>query len=181
MPSGIEVQDHLEQVVETVPPIEQLSSLARVEVLNPDRASPVTHDISELVEIHWPDVLRVETLLPSADIKNEIAAPSSVSGLRIGAIGFTFIEIAWDPNSATNIAGYHVYRDGAATPSEGSEPIIGSNFIDRGVTPGGTHAYRVSAYDTNGNESSLSDPISASASVDQTAPSQPQNLQVQLI
>lgn len=58
----------------------------------------------------------------------------------------------WDDNSESDLAGYFVYRNGAAL---NSEAIASSDFLDTSVVEG-SYVYQVSAVDTAGNESPLS-------------------------
>jgi hypothetical protein len=83
-------------------------------------------------------------------------APSPPTGLRTQT-GDNFIEILWNPNPESFIAGYNVY---AGSSFQGKYQWIGStrstSYIDRGAVNGNTYYYAVTAYDRDGNESDLS-------------------------
>ena len=75
------------------------------------------------------------------------------------------------------IAGYNVYRATVetgpftkltATPLPSTGPLL---YVDRGVQPGGTYYYVVTAVDVGGNESPQS--VATSARVPGTAPTPP--------
>jgi len=112
-----------------------------------------------------------------------VEAPSGLlapTGLHVGGITTDSVELAWDASNTPNFAGYHVYRDGGTAPYESSS-VTTPHFFDMNVALGESHTYRVTVFDSLGNESPLSALVSVVVSNDQTPPSQPQNLQVQLI
>ncbi|MER3525080.1 MAG: hypothetical protein C4326_13780 [Ignavibacteria bacterium] len=71
--------------------------------------------------------------------------------------GDNMIELFWDPNPEPDIAGYNVFVSGSYS---GRYELIGSvrnsYFRDTGARNGSTYYYAVTAYDYDGNESSLS-------------------------
>jgi len=76
------------------------------------------------------------------------------------------VRLRWNANKETDLAGYHVYRRGA----EESEleriritgaPVVATDYADTTALAGETYVYRVSAIDTDGNESGLSDAVEA--------------------
>ena len=82
--------------------------------------------------------------------------PSPPTGLRTQT-GDNFIQIFWNPNPETDIAGYNIY---VGATYEGKYQWIGSatgySYTDRGAVNGTTYYYAVTAYDFDGNESDLS-------------------------
>ena len=72
-------------------------------------------------------------------------APSPPTGLRTQT-GDNFIEILWNPNPESFIAGYNVY---AGSSFQGKYQWIGStrstSYIDRGAVNGNTYYYAVTA------------------------------------
>jgi hypothetical protein len=74
------------------------------------------------------------------------------------------IDLSWEPNTESDLAGYIVYRQ--QTSSSGATvgtptrlnpaPIPGPAFSDHTAQSGQTYAYRVTAIDTAGNESPAS-------------------------
>jgi predicted small lipoprotein YifL len=65
------------------------------------------------------------------------------------------VRLVWRATEAEDLAGYHVYRQGA----EGEftrlteQPLQGTEYVDETVSPGETYSYRVTAADQLGNES----------------------------
>lgn len=82
--------------------------------------------------------------------------PSPPTGISTQT-GDNFIEIFWNPNPESNIAGYNVY---VGATYQGKYQWIGStrstSYIDRGALNGTTYYYAITAYDVDGNESDLS-------------------------
>ena len=69
-----------------------------------------------------------------------------------------FVDLAWRPNTESDIAGYNVYRGGQKL---NDKPVAASAFRDdklQGVAPGTELMYYVTAVDTQGNESERSQP-----------------------
>jgi fibronectin type 3 domain-containing protein len=70
------------------------------------------------------------------------------------------IELNWDRNTESDLAGYRVYR--AASGGEFTKLAEVSaipSYSDRSVAHGQTYRYRVTAFDRAGNESAHSAPI----------------------
>ena len=69
-----------------------------------------------------------------------------------------FVDLAWRPNTESDIAGYNVYR---GAEKLNAKPVGASAFRDdklQGVAPGMELTYFVTAVDTQGNESERSQP-----------------------
>ncbi len=77
------------------------------------------------------------------------------------------IELSWSSVSASDLDGYNVYRDTQSFTSIGDRtPVNGSllsspALMDDGVSNGTTYYYRVTAVDTNDNESGPSGEVAA--------------------
>jgi chitodextrinase len=102
--------------------------------------------------------------------------PTVPTNLTATAVSVSQINLSW--TAATDnvgVAGYHVFRDGGATPIA---TVTGSAFSDTGLTTGTAHTYAVSAFDAAGNESAPSIPASATTlvSADTQPPTAPTNL-----
>src|SRR6266853_6545739 len=84
-----------------------------------------------------------------------------LAGTRAGAQTLLSATLAWNPSAASDIAGYHVYQ-GTASRNYTQRIDAGNNLSTAAsaLTPGLTYYFAVSAYDTNGLESSLSREIS---------------------
>ncbi|MBI3947424.1 MAG: fibronectin type III domain-containing protein [Armatimonadetes bacterium] len=100
--------------------------------------------------------------------------PSTPTGLTATPSGTSTVALKW--NAATDnvgVAGYRLYRDGARIAS-----LTGTSYTNSGLAASTTYAYRVSAVDAAGNESSQSAAVSATTAApgDGTAPSVPTGL-----
>ncbi len=65
------------------------------------------------------------------------------------------IDLSWEPNTESDLAGYNVYRrEGDAWQRiSGDQPLVGPAFHDAHVQPGQTYRYAVTAVDRTGHES----------------------------
>jgi fibronectin type 3 domain-containing protein len=95
------------------------------------------------------------------------------------AVAATSINLAWDPNSDSNLAGYNIYRSTQSgvfnSPAlNGTALLPTTTFSDSSVQGGQTYYYVVKAVSTDGTESSPSNQvqvaINSTSSVDTTAP-----------
>ncbi len=77
------------------------------------------------------------------------------------------IDLSWEPNSETDLAGYIVYRQELTSSDQPQgpatrltpTPVTGPAYHDATAAPGHHYAYRVTAVDTAGNESKPSTPV----------------------
>jgi hypothetical protein len=70
------------------------------------------------------------------------------------------IDLSWQPDTESDLAGYEVYRREDLTPwrrISGARPVVGPGFRDTQVQAGHTYRYAVSAVSQSGNESGRSD------------------------
>jgi len=84
-------------------------------------------------------------------------SPTVPNGLSASAISSTQIDLSWNASTDNiEVVGYKIYRDGSyigiTTPT---------SYSNTGLSPFTTYTYTVSAYDAADNESSLSNPASA--------------------
>jgi hypothetical protein len=94
----------------------------------------------------------------------DVFPPDAPTGLAVVATlgengGETAIDLSWQPDSETDVAGYVVYRreeDAGWTRISPAEPVVGPAFHDAKVQPGHTYRYAVSAVDRSGRESARS-------------------------
>ena len=99
-----------------------------------------------------------------ADVK-DIFPPAVPTGLvAVATLGENgseaAIDLSWQPDSETDIAGYIVYRREGNQPwvrISPAEPVIGPAFHDSKVQPGHTYRYAITAVDQDGHESARSD------------------------
>ncbi len=84
------------------------------------------------------------------------AAPASLQAVFSSNQKQTFIDLAWTPNSESDLAGYNVYRraaDEQQFKKLNSELVKTSAFRDTAIRPGIQYFYAVSAVDLRNNES----------------------------
>jgi hypothetical protein len=86
---------------------------------------------------------------------SDTEAPSVPTDLSANAISASEVTLSW-VTSADNIAvaGYKIYRDGTRIAFS-----VTNSYMDMSVQPSTQYTYQVSAYDTAGNESDLSLPV----------------------
>ncbi len=93
----------------------------------------------------------------------DVFPPAVPAGLMAVA-GVNSIELAWQPNTEDDLAGYQVYRStsgGAAERIAG--PVEAPNFSDRTVEIGKKYSYTITAVDRTGNESAHSVAVEVTA------------------
>lgn len=82
--------------------------------------------------------------------------PNSPQNLAV-FVGDNKVEITWDHNRESDLAGYNIYY---SFDYDGRYELIGNTednyYLDTDVNNGDTYFYAVTAYDFNGNESELS-------------------------
>jgi chitodextrinase len=100
--------------------------------------------------------------------------PSVPTNLSGSASSSSQIHLTWTASTDNvSVAGYHVFRNGNAIASTAA-----AAFSDSGLTPNTTYNYSVSAYDSAGNVSARSAPVSVTTPApDLTPPSIPSGLQ----
>lgn len=74
------------------------------------------------------------------------------------------LDLSWTPDADPDLAGYVIYRrdltaGSAAERVSGKALVVPPSFENKGVTPGHSYAYAVSAVDRDGNESARSDEV----------------------
>ncbi|MEZ5566622.1 MAG: FG-GAP-like repeat-containing protein [Gammaproteobacteria bacterium] len=92
-------------------------------------------------------------------------APTQPTGLGANAISANRIDLAWTAATDTGgsgLAGYRIYRNGGSTPLA---TVPGTTYVDLGLVASTTYSYQVTAVDGAGNESTLSNPASATTLV----------------
>jgi hypothetical protein len=91
----------------------------------------------------------------------DTTAPSTPGSLAASAVSPGEIDLSWTASTDNlGVAGYDVYRDGAATPLAVLAPSA-TSYADTAVAPASTHSYTVDAFDAAGNHSAPAGPASA--------------------
>ncbi|SLM29521.1 exported hypothetical protein [Desulfamplus magnetovallimortis] len=92
-------------------------------------------------------------------VEEDYEAPSVPEILSIEAISATQIDLSWSASTDNiRVAGYRIYRDGNLITAVSSGY---TEYQDTDLEPSTLYTYRVSAFDSSGNESGLSDSASA--------------------
>ncbi|MFZ2322690.1 MAG: glucoamylase family protein [Ignavibacteriaceae bacterium] len=88
----------------------------------------------------------------------DFTPPAAPTGLTTKAL-HVLINLTWNQNNESDIAGYNIYRstDGNNYNQISSVSSITTNYNDRVGVPPETFYYKISAFDSNLNESVLSD------------------------
>lgn len=75
------------------------------------------------------------------------------------------VRLRWDPSPDGDTVGYIVFRQDLIQGKDfvrlTTDPVAGTEFIDRGLSSGLTFSYQIQAVDGSGNESPRSKPVSA--------------------
>lgn len=87
-------------------------------------------------------------------------APTNLAG--VGSTGS--IELLWDRSTASDLAGYRIYRaQGSAAFAKVGETRESPTFSDRKIEHGKNYRYAVTAFDNAGNESGMSATVEVTA------------------
>jgi len=94
-------------------------------------------------------------------INNYCQVPAVPTGLQ----SFSYekhVELEWNPNTESSLTGYRIYKwNGSGYTLQGSISKEKNDFIEFLSQTGVTNYYKISAYNGNGLESTLSDSVSA--------------------
>jgi chitodextrinase len=116
------------------------------------------------------DGVYAATQTPSADT----TPPSVPGGLAATMISSSQINLSWTASTDNvGVAGYKVYRNGTQIATTAT-----TSYSNTGLTASTTYSHTIAAYDSAGNTSAQSAPVSATtlAATDTTAPSVPTGL-----
>ncbi len=93
------------------------------------------------------------------------SAPTGVTAQVGQFVGIGTIIVRWGSNTEPDLAGYRVYRREFGDPSFGSPISVRGagevSYADTGLPPDTTYEYGVTAFNTQGEESGLSEVVSA--------------------
>ena len=103
---------------------------------------------------------------------HDVFPPETPTGLQVvfgGTDSRLVMDLVWNPDTDSDLAGYNVYRQqpGGEWEKINATLVKTSAYYDAGVAAGKTYNYSVSAVDVHGNQSARSIPAQ------ETVPSQP--------
>lgn len=94
-------------------------------------------------------------------VPRDIVPPAAPAGLRASAAPNS-IELSWNQNTESDLAGYRIYRSGPGEPLHKlADTGLLPAYSDRAVERGKTYQYSISAVDQSGNESARGAPVRA--------------------
>jgi len=120
--------------------------------LTPDTA--YSYDVTAL-DAAGNESAASNTVNPTTDATPDTEDPTAPSGLAVGTVGETTIDLSWTA-STDNVAvtEYRVYRDAAIVAT-----VAGTSFGDTALTSATGYNYQVTALDAAGNESAPSNAV----------------------
>lgn len=95
--------------------------------------------------------------------------PAIPTGLS-GSATSTQVQLTWNLNTETNLAGYYIFRNGVQIAQVGKTTF----YTDTGLEPNTTYSYSIEAYNT----SSLNSNMSNMVTITTTSPSAPSGLAI---
>jgi chitodextrinase len=113
-------------------------------------------------------------------LEEDTTPPNNVQGLFVSDITYYSISIEWNGNTDTDLAGYKVYVDGVLNATL----AIQDSYTITSLAQNTSYDIRVTAYDTNGNESDFASATEVTAQTkvqDLDSPTKPTNLSADLI
>jgi hypothetical protein len=100
---------------------------------------------------------------PVEIVPKDTFPPAVPAGLKAIA-GSQTIELAWDRNPESDLAGYRVYRaEGNGAWTRVAAAVTSPAYSDRKIESGKRYRYAVTAYDRLDNESPRSEPVEVTA------------------
>jgi hypothetical protein len=124
-----------------------------------DFGSPYRYFVQALAE-----ELRQSAISAIAVVTPMDMFPPAVPAELMAVAGVNSIELAWQPNTEDDLAGYQVYRSaGGGAPERIAGPVDAPNFSDRTVEIGKKYSYTITAIDRTGNESAHSAAVEVTA------------------
>ncbi len=84
------------------------------------------------------------------------ACPAAPTGLSMTRIDEQEVALAWNANTESDLAGYHLYRDWAKLTTD---PIPLPRHTDTGLQQARAYTYQITAVNAAGQQSRLSEPV----------------------
>jgi hypothetical protein len=109
-----------------------------------------------------PLMLSAEAGEREIDYQDRFAPPLPPSFVALGER--SRVRLRWEASKADDVAGYALWRREPRRQEFhrlGDELVTGVEYLDRGLVSSFTYEYRIQAVDHAGNESELSEPVSA--------------------
>jgi hypothetical protein len=108
-----------------------------------------------------PPIRSAEAGEREIDFQDRFAPPLPLNFVALGERGK--VRLRWDASRAPDVAGYVIYRrePGRDFRRLDEHLFAGLEFIDEGLASGLAFSYRIQAVDKTGNESELSEPVTA--------------------
>lgn len=117
--------------------------------------------VTELTSGHGAEIEGEDSPIVKAFVHDSFAPaqPVGVQAVFSGPGQKPFIDLSWSPSTASDFAGYNVFRhtQGQQSIKINTEPVRAPSFRDEKIIPGTTYFYSVSAFDFRGNESARSE------------------------
>ena len=125
-----------------------------------------------------PPVLDYKSFMVSnrTAVVTDTTPPAAPTGLGASA-GENYVGLDWADSGESDLATYSVYRSSVSGSYGGAMAtgLFSSSYVDNSAVNGNTYYYKVTATDTNGNESVKSSEVTATPA-DITPPSAPAGL-----
>lgn len=109
-----------------------------------------------------PLMLSAEAGEREIDYEDRFAPPLPASFVALGER--SRVRLRWEASEAADVAGYAIWRREPRRQDFhrlGDELVTGVEYLDRGLVSSFAYEYRIQAVDREGNESELSEPVSA--------------------
>jgi len=124
-----------------------------------DFGSPYRYFVQALV-----GELRLSGVSATVDVTPADTFPPAVPIGLMAVAGVNSVELAWQPNTEDDLAGYQVYRStGGGAAERIAGPVDAPNFSDRTVEIGRRYSYTITSIDRTGNESAHSGAVEVTA------------------
>ena len=136
-----------------------LSTVEKPEWLDPtiEYGQPYVYVVQSFVKLSNQKLAESELSAEAAITPKDTFPPAAPANLHPSAAPNS-IELSWDRNGESDLAGYRVYRaTGGGEFSKIAEVSAIPSFSDRTVEHGKTYRYSVTAFDRSGNESPRSE------------------------
>lgn len=133
----------------------QFPDLCALNPTSPECAKPVRGAIDVEGEDSAPVKIVAHDIFPPA-------VPVALQAVFSGEGQKAFIDLTWNANTESDLAGYNIYRheQGGRAERINGDPVNAPSFRDANVASGKTYLYSVTALDVRGNESAKSEETS---------------------